>query len=118
MQIILTLGLALTLGLSLMQCDNKAVSNKSETGKTNQTTAQANIQTNAPAAATPEEAPRISLEEAKKEFDAGTAIFVDTRAEVTYKTEHIKGAINIPAEAFQTRYNEVPKNKKIIAYCS
>lgn len=118
MQIILTIGLTLTLGFSLLQCE-KAASSKSETAKTNQTTAQANEQITAPVTvATPEEAPRISLADAKKEFDAGTAIFVDTRAEVTYKTEHIKGAINIPAEAFQTRYNEVPKNKKIIAYCS
>jgi 3-mercaptopyruvate sulfurtransferase SseA len=68
--------------------------------------------------ATPEEAARISLEDAKKDFDSGAAIFVDTRAESAYQNEHIKGAINIPAEAFQTRYKEVPKDKKIIAYCS
>lgn len=65
-----------------------------------------------------QDAPRITLEEAKKDFDAGTAIFVDTRAEVAYRQEHIKGAINIPAEAMETRYKEVPTNKKIIAYCS
>ncbi|HEY8562364.1 MAG TPA: rhodanese-like domain-containing protein [Pyrinomonadaceae bacterium] len=61
---------------------------------------------------------RISLADAKKAFDEGSAVFVDTRAEVQYKQEHIKGAINIPAEAFQTRYAEVPKDKKIITYCS
>ncbi len=70
------------------------------------------------AAAFPEEAARISLADAKKAFDASEAVFVDTRAETSYKNEHIKGAINIPADAFQTRYGEVPKNKKIIAYCS
>ena len=62
--------------------------------------------------------PRISLADAKKAFDEGNVTFVDTRAEVTYKTEHVKGSINIPAEAFQTRYAEVPKDKKIITYCS
>ncbi len=62
--------------------------------------------------------PRISLGDAKKAFDEGNVIFVDTRAEVQYKQEHVKGSINIPAEAFQTRYAEVPKDKKIIAYCS
>lgn len=62
--------------------------------------------------------PRISLADAKKAFDDGSVIFVDTRAEVQYREEHVKGAINIPAEAFQTRYAEVPKDKKIITYCS
>jgi predicted sulfurtransferase len=63
-------------------------------------------------------AERISLDDAKKAFDDGSAIFVDTRAEVQYKQEHVKGSINIPAEAFETRYAEVPKDKKIITYCS
>ena len=62
--------------------------------------------------------PRISLADAKKAFDEGDVVFVDTRAEVQYREEHIKGSINIPAEAFETRYAEVPKNKKIITYCS
>lgn len=65
-----------------------------------------------------DEAPRITLEEAKKEFDAGNAVFVDTRAEATFKNEHIKGAVNVPAEAFEAKYKEIPAGKKIIAYCS
>lgn len=63
-------------------------------------------------------APRISLADAKKDFDAGSAVFVDTRAELTFKQEHIKGAINISAETFEARYKEIPTGKKIIAYCS
>lgn len=63
-------------------------------------------------------APRISLAEAKKDFDAGNVVFVDTRAEVQFRQERIKGAINIPAEAAAMRLNEIPKGKKIIAYCS
>ena len=63
-------------------------------------------------------APRITLADAKKAFDDGDVVFVDTRAEVAYKAEHVKGSLNIPAEAFQTRYAEVPKDKKIITYCS
>lgn len=65
-----------------------------------------------------DEAPRISLADAKKDFDAGSAVFIDTRAETGFKTGHIKGAINIPMESFAVRYKEVPKDKKIIAYCS
>ena len=65
-----------------------------------------------------DKAARISLEDAKKAFDGGNAVFVDTRAAVSYSGKHIKGALNIPAEEFQTRYAEVPKDKQIITYCS
>ena len=65
-----------------------------------------------------DEAPRITLADAKKDFDAGNVVFVDTRAEATYKQEHIKGAINMPMEAVEARYKEIPTGKKIIAYCS
>lgn len=65
-----------------------------------------------------DDAPRITLAEAKKEFDAGNVVFVDTRAAPTYESEHIKGAINVPMEAVEARYKEIPKGKKIIAYCS
>ncbi len=126
MQFILTIMLTLAFALSMLQCGKATTAGKSENVKNNAPTAMATTDAKAnsqtanpvvPSAAT-EEAPRISLADAKKDFDAGNAIFVDTRAEVSYKTEHIKGAINIPADAFQTRYTEVPKGKKIIAYCS
>jgi|SRR5215203_3167022 len=63
-------------------------------------------------------APRISLADAKKAFDAGNVIFIDTRGEAQYQQEHVKGAINIPSDSFPARYAEVPKDKQIIAYCS
>lgn len=65
-----------------------------------------------------DDAPRISLADAKKDFDAGNVVFVDTRAATSYKQEHIKGALNIPMEAVEMRYKEIPAGKKIIAYCS
>lgn len=65
-----------------------------------------------------DDAPRISLADAKKAFDEGNAVFVDTRAEASYVNEHIKGAINVPAADFEAKYKEIPTDKKIIAYCS
>lgn len=65
-----------------------------------------------------DDAPRITLADAKKDFDAGTAIFVDTRNDASYKLEHIKGSINISADMLEAKYKELPKDKKIIAYCS
>jgi len=64
------------------------------------------------------EAPRINLADAKKDFDAGNVVFIDTRAEAAYKTERIKGSINMPMEGFEAKYKEIPTGKKIIAYCS
>lgn len=65
-----------------------------------------------------DDAPRIALADAKKDFDDGAALFIDTRGEDAYRMEHIKGAINIPAGNLELRMKDVPKDRKIIAYCS
>ncbi len=65
-----------------------------------------------------DDAPRISLADAKKDFDAGDTIFVDTRSEDNFNTEHVKGAINVPLNDFDKSYKSIPKDKKIITYCS
>mgnify|MGYP001442404164 FL=1 len=62
--------------------------------------------------------PRITLEEAKKAFDTGTAIFVDTRDSSSYSFSRIKGAIHLPMSEFATGWQKISKGKKIIAYCS
>ena len=65
-----------------------------------------------------DDAPRISLADAKKDFDAGNVVFIDTRAEAAFKQEHVKGAINVPMESFEAKFKDIPTGKKIIAYCS
>lgn len=70
------------------------------------------------AAAQEDNAPRITLADAKKDFDTGNVVIIDVRDETAYKPEHIKGAINLPLATFEARFNEIPKGKKIIAYCS
>ena len=104
----------------------QTASTTSSTNDKTMTTADNTNKANKPANSAPkvdehghaDDAPRITLEEAKKEFDAGNAIFIDTRAEAAYKNEHIKGAINITVDAVESRYKEIPSGKKIIAYCS
>lgn len=66
----------------------------------------------------PVDANRITVAEAKKELDAGTAVFVDVRAEAAYKMEHIKGALHIPLESLDSQVSKLPKGKKLIIYCS
>ena len=110
MQFFSTLAVIFVFAFSLQQCDKTSLKSDVNAAK---------AATNPATTATPaDEAPRISLDDAKKDFDAGNAIFIDTRAESSFMEEHIKGAINIPSNAFETRYTEVPKDKKIIAYCS
>jgi len=65
-----------------------------------------------------DDAPRITLADAKKDFDEGTAVIMDVRNEATYKQEHIKGAINLTKGVLDEQLNKIPKGKKIIAYCS
>ena len=109
----LTMFLAVVLSI-LTACQSAAPPVKIDTAKTNNVNAAPPTDTHGHA----DDAPRINLADAKKDFDAGSAVFVDTRAETAFKSEHIKGAINVPMEAVEMRYKEIPTGKKIIAYCS
>lgn len=102
--------------LVVTACQNAAQQPKAETAKAN--TANTNTAQKTDAHGHDDNAPRITLQEAKKDFDAGNTVFIDTRAEVQYKQERIKGSINIPMEAVETKYKDIPTGKKIIAYCS
>ena len=113
MKKILSLSALLAIWLSLAMACQKASTNSIASNNGNKASSQSNKAQNPL-----DEAPRISLADAKKEFDAGTAIFVDTRAEAAYQNEHIKGAINVWTENFEAKYKELPKDKKIIAYSS
>ena len=63
------------------------------------------------------DAPRISLADAKKAYDAGATV-IDVRDAAAYKTEHIKGALHIPISEAAANESKLPKGKKIIVYCS
>lgn len=61
---------------------------------------------------------RINLADAKKEFDAGSAVFVDVRGPGSFEKEHVKGALNITLSDLEANLDKLPKNKKIVVYCS
>ena len=117
---------ALGLGVLTACQDSAKPVNITETAKTTNTANTNSTTVNSvPNAATKvdehghaDEATRISLADAKKEFDAGNAVFLDTRAEAAYNNEHIKGALNVTEANLEEKYKEIPKGKKIIAYCS
>jgi rhodanese-related sulfurtransferase len=63
------------------------------------------------------EVPRISVEDAKKAYDAKSVLIIDARSAEVYKQEHIKGAMSLPLGS-DNQFDSVPKGKKIIVYCS
>jgi hypothetical protein len=62
--------------------------------------------------------PRINLVDAKKQFEAGTAVFLDTRDITTFNFSRIKGALHVPPEMVASQASKLPKDKTLIAYCS
>lgn len=62
--------------------------------------------------------PRVSLQDAKAAFDAGSATFVDVRVPEAYKYQHIPGALNIPVAEMEGRLRELDKAEWIITYCT
>ena len=65
-----------------------------------------------------EAVPRISAADAKKEVDAGNAVLVDSRDAGAFNFERLPGAINIQAGSSTDKFDQLPKGKKIIVYCS
>lgn len=61
---------------------------------------------------------RVSIEEAKSALDSGTAVLLDVRSVEAYASQHIAGAVNIPATELESRLGELDPNAWIIPYCT
>ncbi len=63
--------------------------------------------------------PRVRVEDAKAALESGKAIIIDVRGPEAYKTAHVKGALeHALARLEQGDFKDLPKDKRIIAYCS
>lgn len=62
------------------------------------------------------EVERISVQNAKSEVDSGKAVIIDVRGTEAYNQKHIKGSIDMKDVA--ANYEKLPKDKKLIFYCS
>ena len=64
----------------------------------------------------------VGLEYARKAFDEGSAVFVDSRSTWAYEEGHVPGAVSLPLEEFDdlagSRLGDVPVYREIITYCS
>lgn len=104
--------------------NNGSNASRSEASDPNATSKSAASPSNAPASAASQnkgpfpDVPRIAIADAKKDFDSGNVVFIDTHSKSMYNNEHIKGAINIPFNEMEAHMDLVPKGKKIITYCS
>ncbi len=61
---------------------------------------------------------RTSVEDARAQTEAGTAVLVDVRAASTYAKQHAEGAISYPEGEEANLLNTLPKDKHLILYCT
>lgn len=63
----------------------------------------------------------IPLEEAKKLWDSGSAMFLDAREPADYAACHIGNALNLPAQSFQQHFGELAPmlapESPMVLYC-
>ncbi|MBI1763389.1 MAG: rhodanese-like domain-containing protein [Acidobacteria bacterium] len=73
----------------------------------------------APAQNPEDSIPRVPVAEAKAAIDSGKAIIIDVRGPDAYKAAHVKGALEHGLSRLeQGDFKDLPKDKRIIAYCS
>ena len=119
MHLILSFILISAFSFAMQNCQRAATTTaRPETAKNETVKANLNSAPKTDEHGHEDNAPRITLADAKKDFDSGKAVFVDTRSADAFKLERIKGAINVTSGDFEARYKEIPTNKKIIVYCS
>lgn len=61
---------------------------------------------------------RTSASDAQALVAKNEAVIVDVRDASAYAAGHIKGALHIPGSETQARMKELPRDKRIITYCS
>lgn len=75
--------------------------------------------TNSPSTTNPSDsARRITAEELHTIWEKGNVLIIDTRTEPAFKESHIKGAILIPAGEVGAKFDELPRDKMIVTYCT
>jgi rhodanese-related sulfurtransferase len=61
-----------------------------------------------------EEMPRDELAEL---VDAGGAVIIDVRPALEFENGHLPGALNVTVEELPNRIDDLPRDKRIVAYC-
>jgi hypothetical protein len=66
----------------------------------------------------PDDIERISIPDFQRLHAAGGAVLVDVRSRVAYVQGHIPGAISIPATELANSLHLLPRDRKIVTYCT
>lgn len=59
----------------------------------------------------------IERDELVKRLRAGDVVVLDVRPEPEYAAGHIRGALSVPVAELAKRLKELPKNRRVVAYC-
>ena len=59
----------------------------------------------------------LGRDEVQRLLKRGDAVLVDVRPAAEFAYGHISGAISIPVEELEARLKELPRGKRIVAYC-
>ena len=107
-------------GTLLVGCDHPASTITSTTTSPTPVVAQSVPATNPPAAQNPEDLmPRIPPTDAIQLSKANQAIVIDVRGTDAYNTAHAKGSIDFALSRLESGdFKGLPRDKKIIAYCT
>ena len=71
-----------------------------------------------PILTSPEDVPRVTVDEAYEAVNRGEAILVDTRSLENFQVSHAAGAISLPVDEVKGRFAELDPNKWVITYCT
>jgi NADPH-dependent 2,4-dienoyl-CoA reductase/sulfur reductase-like enzyme/rhodanese-related sulfurtransferase len=63
------------------------------------------------------EHPQVDVEQALASVDGQRPFLLDVRTPLEYVTGHIPGAVNVPVDELRSRIQELPRDRKIAAYC-
>lgn len=63
-------------------------------------------------------APRMMIAQLQQQLPLGNVLLLDVRPTMSYSASHAAGAVNIPLEQLQARAAELPRDKRIVAYCT
>jgi len=59
----------------------------------------------------------VSVQQGKEMIDRGEVFILDVRTQEEYNESHINGSTLIPVQELDTRFKELPRDKKILVYC-
>jgi rhodanese-related sulfurtransferase len=60
----------------------------------------------------------VSVQQGKEMIDSGEVFILDVRTQEEYDEGHIMGSTLIPVDELDSRLKELPRDKKILVYCS